>query len=168
MAEQEPHEQQLPSLKIADILPTNWAQIHGPVVWVTRYFALDIGQVVLHIDRYTSKMPKKLELTAFTPDLSMLSGRSAKRYRDYFQQVMEQIPSGTSKSWWSRRNDTRIHITPTRTLSTPQQGYCRNYRLRIDHGGNVRRGAGLVCRDSEGRWRTPARIDPEQGFEFRQ
>ncbi|MCB1758507.1 MAG: hypothetical protein KDI68_01835 [Gammaproteobacteria bacterium] len=122
------------------------------------YYAVDIGQIVLRIDQSASRPASSLELTAFKPALSMLDSQSSRSYRSFFQQVLEQVPSGTTKSWWSRRNDTRIHLTPTATFKDGNQGYCRNYRVSLDHGGSRRAGAGIVCRDGKGRWKTPARI----------
>lgn len=125
---------------------------------IVYYYAVEIGQIVLRIDRHVTKPAKRVELTAFRPDLSMLSSRSRSRYRSFFQQVLEKVPSGTTKSWWSRRHDTRIHLTPTGTFTHASQGFCRNYRVSIDHGASRRAGAGIVCRNGEGRWKTPARI----------
>ncbi len=135
--------------------------------YTTRYFAVDIGQVVMRIDRYPDKPDRKLELLAFQPDMDMLGKRSQRRFRKYFQKVLDSVPSGTTKSWWSRASDTRIHLTPTKSLKFESGHYCRNYLVRISHKGLLRRGAGLVCRDKAGRWRIPKSIDNREDVVFR-
>lgn len=130
---------------------------------VTHYYAPSIQQVVLRMDNYTYKPAKKLELVAFNPALTRLSKGSQRLYRQHFQNTMEMKASGTTTSWWSRRTDTRIHTTPTSTRKIGADLYCRNYLVRIQSKELLRSGAGLVCRDKNGKWRIPRKIDADKG-----
>ncbi|MCP5417769.1 MAG: hypothetical protein H6965_11810 [Chromatiaceae bacterium] len=131
--------------------------------YVTYYYAPDIQQVVLRTDGYSHKPAKQTELVAFRPSLSMLSSASERRFQQHFQNTLETVASGTTTSWWSRRSDTRIHTTPTHTRKLGTRLYCRNFLMRVSVKGSVRSGAGLACRNAEGKWRIPRKIDIHRG-----
>ena len=131
--------------------------------YVTYYYAPAIQQVVLRVDSYSYKPAKRLELVAFRPSLSMLSKASERRFRRHFQHTLETVASGTTTSWWSRRSDTRIHTTPTITRKLGTGLYCRNFLISVNAKGSVRSGAGLACRNAEGKWRIPRKIDTNNG-----
>ena len=126
--------------------------------YVTYYYAPDIQQVVLRVDRYAHKPAKSVELVAFKPSLAMLSKSSERRYWQHFQNTLESLTSGTTASWWSRKSDTRIHTTPTRTWKIGANLYCRSFLIRVNNKGSVRSGAGFACRDEQGRWRIPTKV----------
>ena len=120
------------------------------------YYAPDIEQVVLQIETRRSKVPKRLELAAFRP---AIPEAVAVEYRQFFQEVMESRPSGKSVRWEAKGEDLRIDVTPTRTLRLEENTYCRNYRMKLQIDDDTRQGAGMVCRDEEGRWRVPRRVE---------
>jgi len=120
------------------------------------YYAPDIEQVVLQIDASPSRQPKRLELTAFQP---ALPSAVKKAYRDFFQEIMETRPSGQRARWDDPDSSLHVDITPIKTLRLQENTYCRNYRMNLQTASGTRQGAGMVCRNEDGDWRIPRRVE---------
>ena len=66
--------------------------------------------------------------------------------------------SGERRRWQDRDSGAAVAVRPVRTLQLEDGTYCRNYELEVNAGGRSRLGAGIVCRDDQGRWRVPKKI----------
>jgi hypothetical protein len=122
------------------------------------YYSPRIEQPVLRIDYYPRKESKRLELVAFEPALSGVTESSRHDYQGHFQQTMERVGSGDTSRWQDPAGSASVAVRPLRTLQLRDGTYCRNYELDVSAGGSNRTGAGIVCRDPQGRWRVPKKI----------
>jgi surface antigen len=67
------------------------------------------------------------------------------------QQAFEYNKAGTSSSWKNPDTGASGTITPTKTYEK-QGRYCREYSQTIKVGGEVQKGYGTACRQSDGSW----------------
>lgn len=74
--------------------------------------------------------------------------------RAEMNRVLEHTPSGTSVNWKSEAHNVSAELLPIRTLKTPDQRYCREFReiLLIDGVQEMRHG--LSCRIGKEKWET--------------
>lgn len=66
--------------------------------------------------------------------------------------ALEVTPSGNSLPW---RNPDSGHygtVTPTRTYTTAQGTYCREYQQNVSIGNERHKAYGTACRQPDGRW----------------
>ena len=66
--------------------------------------------------------------------------------------VLEHSPSGQAVAWRSDRHDASAELTPIRTLKTPDQRYCREYRETLVINGEREERRGLSCRTGKEQW----------------
>jgi hypothetical protein len=122
------------------------------------YYSPKLGQTVLRLDHFRFRKPRRLELSAFEPALTMLPRKSKQRFQANFQRVLENLPSGKPSAWRSRAPGTTITVTPVKTFKGDHGQYCRNYRMQIQSPRLKRSGAGLVCRNGNGEWNIPRKV----------
>lgn len=119
------------------------------------YYSPLLEQVVLRRIESPRRSERRLELVAFQPSLDDLSEADRASYQKRFQWVMEELASGNTEWFEARHSGHRIAIIPLRTLRLGDGHYCRTYRIRVVSASDSRWGAGILCRDDDGRWRIP-------------
>lgn len=68
-----------------------------------------------------------------------------------FAEALDRRVSGEAVSWRNPDSGSSGTITPTRTFRSVDGRWCREYRQRLEHGGDTELRTGIACRDAE-RW----------------
>lgn len=68
------------------------------------------------------------------------------------QETLENVPSGRSASWAEPAGMARIEVTPVKTYRTADNGFCREFKERIEDAGGVETRRGIACRTGKAEW----------------
>ncbi len=68
------------------------------------------------------------------------------------QDTLEYAPSGTTSSWVNPDSGNSGTFTPSKTYTTSQGQYCREYQTTVTVGGEVQSAYGTACRKPDGSW----------------
>ncbi len=133
----------------------------------TWYYAPRLGQFVSRVDQKRGRPNKRMDMLAFVPSLKPLDDDSYRRFWHSFRKTMETVPTGKAILWRHKGLGVSVKIEPYQTLKQQDGTYCRQFTLAVTKPQASRQGAGIACRDAEGRWRIPKQISADSGVEFR-
>lgn len=68
------------------------------------------------------------------------------------QDTLEYAPTGMTSSWSNPDSGNSGTFTPSRTYTTSQGQYCREYQTTVTVGGEVQSAYGTACRKPDGSW----------------
>ena len=128
--------------------------------WIKRYtwyYAPELNTYVLR--QYYNRHGKEYvrELTALRPSIEDLPQASQHNIVLTWQEALENVHSGESRSWSSADARTKVVVSPLKTFKANNGQYCRTYRQELTRDGETRLYAGVACRRGKLQWRTPPR-----------
>jgi surface antigen len=69
------------------------------------------------------------------------------------QRSLDTASPGQAQPWRNPNNGDYGSVTPTRTFTTAQGSYCREYQQTVTVGNETQQAVGTACRQGDGSWR---------------